>query len=154
MKTLRFVLIVAVAATVLAFLYTQAQLWILDFGLVSQEWLRSLAVNPPIGGEIAVLAIMGGVFFLEVFLATLIAALPAGILVGLSASNRPVAHAVVAALLAALGLFATTYFLIMRPRYIPGWVAYPGMVGLLAAVMAGWAYLTSRLTSRSSTFRP
>jgi hypothetical protein len=154
MKRIKGILTVLAAATVLGFVYLQAQLWIFDLGLVSQAWLTELAAKPSPGGEATILAILTVVFFSEFVLAALIGAMPAGTLAGLFAPSRPVAHAIVAALIAAISLFATAILLIMRPRYISGWIAYPGMVGILAAAMAWWAFLASRLTNRSSTLRP
>lgn len=146
MNSLRTTIAVLLGGLGFAELYMQAQRAVFQIGLVPDDWMRNLAWNPPLESELIALVVYGLVFFAHLFLAAIAAAAVPGLLIGIFVSRRPVAHAAGAASLAVLGLFITTLFIVMRPRYIPAWIGYPLMAAIMVATLTGWAYLGSHIT--------
>lgn len=148
MNSLRTTIAILLGGLAFGELYMQAQVIVFQLGLISDDWLRNLASNPPFGSELFAVVVYGLVFFADFFLAAIAAAAVPGLLIGIFVSRRPVAHAAGAASLAVLGLFVTALFVVLRPRYIPAWFGYPLMAAIMVVAMTAWAYLGSHITKR------
>ena len=146
-------LTIVVGSALFGLLYVQVQSFIFDLGLVPERWLHDLAVEPPIGSDSLAVAVLGAVFLFEFFLAALLSAFIPGGLVGVLAPRRPVVHAIWAASITVIGLFLPTVFVVVRPRYVPAWFAFPTMAGFMVGTLSGWAWLVTRLTHRPSATR-
>jgi hypothetical protein len=153
MNMFRTVLAIVVGSALFGLLYVQTQSFVFGLELVPERWLHDLAVEPPIGSESLAIAVFGAVFMFEFFLAAFLSASIPGGLVGLLAPRRPVVHAIGAASITVIGLFLTTIFIVMRPRYVPAWLAFPTMAGFMVGIFAGWAWFVSRLTHRPGAAR-